>query len=119
MKKFNLTACIAGKPVVTRDGRPYKFAGHNENAIQGCRLLGWITDMTYAHGDDGKYCITQECSHDLFMASEEREVWVNVYPNHSDDKTHWCPEIAKRSIREGFLGTVKLTYRVPEKGEEK
>ena len=58
MKPFNLQEALAGKPVVDRTGEP-------------------VTDFHYfkfyADGD--------VASNDLFMASEKKEGWINVYPH--------------------------------------
>lgn len=121
MKPFDLTACIAGKPVVTRDGRPYKFAAYNPDAKTVSQLIGWLDREVFSHYPDGKYFLERETKDDLFMACEEREVWVNVYEDRRDDDFWESEQDAKdRALNiPAYLGTIRLTYRVPDKGEEK
>jgi len=45
MKPFNLDEALAGEPVVTRDGRPVKIAGYNEEKERsGAWVSGSILD---------------------------------------------------------------------------
>lgn len=85
MKPFNLDECIAGKPVITKDGRPVNIAGYNPDAINGARLTGWIDNLVRSWSDNGTYCdhnanVGGHPQCDLFMAPTKRTVWVNLYP---------------------------------------
>ena len=72
MKDFNLKDALAGKPVITRDGRPVKIAGCNEDRNS---LLGWIYGEVNQWTGGGKsYKI--DSTYDLFMAPNERKEWV-------------------------------------------
>jgi hypothetical protein len=77
MKDFNLKDALAGKPVITRDGRPVKIAGCNEDRNS---LLGWIYGEVNQWTGGGKsYKI--DSTYDLFMAPSERKEWVVIYTN--------------------------------------
>src|SRR5271155_5404872 len=80
MKPFNLTAALDGEPVVTRDGTPvtslvlfptknYPLVG----VVKGDReIKTWNAS--------GAYFIGQKTSNfDLFMASEKKVGYINVY----------------------------------------
>jgi hypothetical protein len=74
MKDFNLKDALAGKPVVTRDGRPVKIAGYNEGAKESQRIAAWLDGFIIDYGENGKrYSYTD---YDLFMAPSERKEWV-------------------------------------------
>jgi len=82
MKKFNLEEALAGKPVITGDGRGVtqltKFDANNEKY----NLLGVLDGKIRTWLEDGRfdlYSIDKEL--DLFMKSEKRSIWVNVYNN--------------------------------------
>jgi hypothetical protein len=77
MKPFNLKEALAGKPVVTRDGRPVKIAGYNPDYLGGQKLLGWVMGYIYDVGEwtkDGISSIREDL--DLFMAPTERKEWI-------------------------------------------
>lgn len=77
LKPFDLQAALAGKPVVTRDGRAVKIAGYNVNAKEAeDALLGWANDVPKQWNANGKWLSDSENPADLFMAPEKREVWV-------------------------------------------
>jgi len=87
MKPFNLTDAIAGKPVVTRNGKPiteihlFKECKSKYNV---CAVIeGDINNFTL----DGKFWKDRDAIHeyDLFMASEKKTVWVNVYKLKRED----------------------------------
>jgi hypothetical protein len=77
MKPFNLQAALAGKPVVTRDGRPVKIAGYNEDSENlYWRLIGWINGTPSWWSLLGKAGTGDESSYDLFMATTTRKEWI-------------------------------------------
>ena len=80
MKPFNLQDCIAGKKVITRDGKEYKFGAYNQEAINDRQIAGWVKDHVISHAADGTYLGDgNEHGKDLFMASEKKEGWINIY----------------------------------------
>ena len=81
MKPFNLERALAGDPVVTRDGRPLKIAGYNEEiSPANIALLGWVeSDIGWdevAWFYDGRYMNDESSTLDLFMAPNERKEWI-------------------------------------------
>jgi hypothetical protein len=77
MKSFNLEEALAGKPVVTDDGRPVKIAGFNPDANPDERLAAWVDGALYSFKDDGSRFA--KISPTLFMAPTERKEWVVRY----------------------------------------
>jgi hypothetical protein len=77
MKPFNLKEALAGKPVVTRDGRPVKIAGYNEEAYQYNKVAGWIKDFVMSWTETGRFDSEEiQDEYDLFMAPTERKEWI-------------------------------------------
>ena len=89
MKPFNLEEFKAGKPAVTRDGKPARYLG----TIEG------IEDSIVAavkHREDaeelrvfypsGKYRTNRDSPCDLFMAPEKKEGWIVVSRSRLHDK---------------------------------
>ena len=82
-KPFDLKKALAGEPVVTRDGRPVKIAGYNEDAVYHETLLGWADRFPFSWSKNG---ITKDMpDKDLFMASTKRTEWV-VRCEHIEDE---------------------------------
>jgi tellurite resistance-related uncharacterized protein len=89
MKPFNLEEAKAGKPLVTRDGRKARFIAHVPECKPDWRVLACIDgeETATAYTETGLLFENSENSCDLFMATEKREGWVNVYPK-SDHKEY-------------------------------
>ena len=115
MKPFNLKEALAGKPVITRDGRPVKIAGYNPDAINsGEKLVGWVDGNIFSWFDDGASFYDKESSYDLFMASEKRTYWVNVYRCHDGKLTtskfyDTEEEAKKKRENDGYICTYPIT----------
>jgi hypothetical protein len=78
MKPFNLDEALAGKPVITRNGKPFTMAGYNEKARDGQNIAGWVDGTLMCWHHDGSYSTQFYDTHeyDLFMASTERKEWI-------------------------------------------
>jgi hypothetical protein len=76
MKPFNLDECLAGKPVITRDGRTVKIAGYNEDAKESAQIVGWVKGVNFNWYKTGKYMRVDDSDADLFMAPTERKEWI-------------------------------------------
>ena len=81
MKPFNLEEAKAGKPVVTRDGRPVRILAFDKKGeycivtlINYCR-----SDDVVVYREDGKASANFDSEYDLFMKSEKKEGWINLY----------------------------------------
>jgi hypothetical protein len=91
MKPFNLEKALAGNPVITRDGRPVKIAGYNEEAPFDEKIVGWIQEYGCCYwGEDGTYHTSIKYSEkDIFMAPTERKEWVILWTNtHGGRQAH-------------------------------
>ena len=96
LKPFDLKEAMAGKPVVTRDGRGFLFGGFNPNAMENVQIVGWVSGNCEAYSNTGRYITGSESDNDLFMATKKIVRWVNVYPNTSDAwRTEAMAEIAR------------------------
>lgn len=117
MKPFDLEKAKAGKPVVTRDGRPARIIcwDRKKTDYSIVALIGdneeissFTTNGSYSHcGEDPK---------DLFMATEKKEGWVNIYSNSIVDRRHiGCiypskeKAFAGRYI-DGYIATTKVEW---------
>ena len=76
MKLFNLERALAGDPVVTRDGRPVKIAGYDEEAQYWDTLIGWAGGYYCRWNKEGQHFTACETDFDLFMAPTERKEWI-------------------------------------------
>jgi hypothetical protein len=79
MKPFNLQEALAGKPVVTRDGREvtdvtYFSTLRNSTSF---KLRGVLEGYLRKFNDAGMYLTNKNL--DLFMASTKKTGWVNIY----------------------------------------
>lgn len=98
MKSFNLPEALAGKPVVTRDGRTVTGLVHYPNAIQNTwRIIGIASDgKVIPVGEQGEYFSSSNPNNnDFFMKSEKRTGWVNIYPEASEWRGHRGPKDAR------------------------
>lgn len=85
-KPFNLQEALAGKPVVTRDGRAVKIAGYNPEADEDFKIIGWISGIPQCWSENGTYfdsCVNS--NYELFMAPETKDVWVGLYSTKECD----------------------------------
>jgi hypothetical protein len=82
-KPFNLAEAIAGKPVVTRDGKKTIFVQHNANSdgiyTLFFRVIGSGQQVPCSFTEEGKYSVSvRESRYDLLMApdlsTEEEEL---------------------------------------------
>ena len=81
MKPFNLEEAKAGKPVVTRDGRPVSILTFDKKGdycivtlINYCR-----SDDVVVYRENGKASADFDSEYDLFMKAEKKEGWINIY----------------------------------------
>jgi hypothetical protein len=84
MKPFNLEEALAGKPVVTRAGKPVTqltlFNSSNNYPLHGV-IDGYIEAWT----QQGNFNDSQARSgNDLFMVPVKRDGWINILRNQSD-----------------------------------
>lgn len=81
MKPFNLEEALAGKKVVTRDGRKVISIHYIPSSPYALKVVAVIEGAfnEYRYYYNGCYDTSVTgTSHDLFMAPEKKEVWVNL-----------------------------------------
>ena len=87
MKPFNLEAAKAGKPIVTRDGRPVQFIAYVKDASSFDKLIVLVPqrlNVDYPNSilrfpDSGRYNDNIDNKYDLFMAPVKTKYWANVW----------------------------------------
>lgn len=83
MQPFNLADALAGKPVVTRDGRDVvniEVATDPSDTQDPNRVRGTINDNIYVWFTDGTWDKdSTPANEDLFMASISYTGWINIY----------------------------------------
>ena len=82
MKLFNLSEALAGKPVVTRDGRKVTELHHFKTANEPDRIIAVIGGVAIRFYEEGNYLSSSEHENDLFMAPETVTKWINIYDGH-------------------------------------
>lgn len=114
MKPFNLSDALAGKPVVTRNGRTVSKVVLVDETLQ-FPLVAVINGKMFAHDRQGQYFTTAETENDLFMASTKKSVWVNVYDEGgklgvSKVKYDTQEECLRNITRKGkYIKTIEIT----------
>lgn len=93
MKPFDLEKAKVGHPVCTRDGEQVRILCFNKegNDFPIVALIKkGLVESTIAYTIDGNYYSSENlCGLDLFMVSEEKKGWTNIYkckfpPNTED-----------------------------------
>jgi len=80
MKPFNLEEALAGKPVVTSQGIPVTQIVHFKNVKQIYQVFGVLNGEVESWAIQGQYNKKYDNHNkDLFMLSEKKSIWVNVY----------------------------------------
>jgi hypothetical protein len=118
MKKFNLKEALEGKPVVTRKGEKvtqltlFKMDSHYP-------LIGVLNNKRFSFTENGMFDAKNECEFDLFMATEKKSVWINVYEDYFSDeftlgKQHKTLERATNNIRGNinYIKTIEITNEI-------
>lgn len=115
MRKFDIEQAKAGKPVCTKDGRDVtilKFDAKRKRPIVGLihdkdedEIMGWYNDgslMLYENLLDER---------DLFLKSEKKEGWINIYRNGNASPIYLSEAIAiSNKIDVGYITTIKIEW---------
>lgn len=79
MKPFNLVDALAGKPVMTREGRKVVRIFYAEEACENSQVICvFETGAVFPYYKDGTYT-NSSSAHELVMAPTKKEGWINVY----------------------------------------
>lgn len=122
MKKFDLQKAIEGKPLVYRNGeRVKRFIYVPESNDMGAKIItvGIYGGLGF-HFENGKRWHLSEGESDLFMASEKKTVWVNLYERYGKIETgvdtYEHEHIARNSwietVGEKYIGTYSFEIEV-------
>jgi hypothetical protein len=120
MRPFNIDDARQGKPVCTRDGRDVRIVCWDMNG-EFYSLLAVIenedgTEYGCEFRKNGKMNPTdRESDLDLFMKSETKTGWVNIYRNSvsREYRAIWDSEVrAKNNIEKSgsYITTVPITW---------
>lgn len=73
MQPFDLKKALAGKKVVTRDGRVVSGITHNVNA-RTYKVCAWIDRIPYTYTEEGVFDVGRKETSllDLFMADNQK-----------------------------------------------
>jgi hypothetical protein len=127
LKPFNLQDALAGKPVVTRQGKKVTQL-HLFDSNMDQPLVGLIEDEfdVQSWNEYGKYFADEtEAYSDLFMEDEKISLWVNVYITTSlavhkqriilreyRTKENALKYIKEGSIRYEYIKTIEITHEL-------
>jgi hypothetical protein len=82
MKPFNLQEALAGKPVVTRDGRDVSQITLFTHVDTWCVVAVVENfDTVSLYTQNGRYTMFEDRPLDLFMKSTKHQRFVNVWPD--------------------------------------
>lgn len=130
LKKFDLEAAKAGKPVCTRDGRKARIISFDRKFLfKGVSypIIALVEDTAkeetiYGYNEKGKVIIENDTPYkdDLMMLPQKKEGWVNVYKSHERGNTisfivasiYPTKEEAKKSyvVEFDYVDTVKIEW---------
>lgn len=81
MRPFNLEEALAGKPVVTRDGRAATEIHYFKTLESNSRVVAVVDGSMWSYRETGRLCTGDvvESNLDLFMATQKVTKWGNVY----------------------------------------
>ena len=102
---FDLGKFKAGRDALTRDGQRVKFGGHNPEADECHRVVGWMDGKAMSWAEYGSYHATSgDNIIDLIaMAPEITVLWLNIYP-HGDVCGYHSKDVADRAAADDRLG---------------
>lgn len=92
LKKFDLEAAKAGKPVCTRDGRKARIISFDRHG-EDCPIIALVVDSKNAECEEViDYTLDGICNeniinhnkYDLMMFTRKKEGWVNVYKSDNN-----------------------------------
>ena len=121
MKPFNLKEALEGKPVVTRDNLPVtQLTLFETDNIYSLRAVVERCVCDFTTG--GVFDIdVSDHKYNLFMATEKKSIWVNVYEvmdslseefELSIGKIHGTKESALRAKNKHYIKTIEITNEI-------
>lgn len=123
MKPFNLEEAKAGKPVCNRMGNDVRIICDNKKDSTGYSIIALHltcendNELIISHTRDGKLTNSGTSPYDLFMKSEKKEGWVNIYKDSNGTYKnsiliHSSKEdaIKERYLIDNYIDTVKIKW---------
>ena len=121
MKPFDLEKAKAGEPVCTRDGCEARILCFDKiNACSTSIVALYLRDgieYLQTYHNDGKISSKVDSIRDLYMKSQKREGWVNIYKDSNGTYKnsiliHLSKEdaIKERYLIDNYIDTVKVEW---------
>jgi hypothetical protein len=122
LKKFDLEAAKAGKPVCTRDGRKARIISFDRHG-EDCPIIALVVDSKNAECEEViDYTLDGICNeniinhnkYDLMMFTRKKEGWLNIFKDFED--TVFCVyPTEKEALEDGeiekdYITTIKIEW---------
>ena len=122
LKKFDLEAAKAGKPVCTRDGRKARIISFDRHG-EDCPIIALVVDSKNAECEEViDYTLDGICNeniinhnkYDLMMLTRKKEGWLNIYKDFEDTVCCVYPT-EKEALEDGetekdYITTIKIEW---------
>lgn len=122
LKKFDLEAAKAGKPVCTRDGRKARIISFDRHG-EDCPIIALVVDSKNAECEEViDYTLDGICNeniinhnkYDLMMFTRKKEGWLNIYKDFEDTVCCVYPT-EKEALEDGetekdYITTIKIEW---------
>ena len=112
-KKVKFKLGLEDCELVTRNGEKVTYGGHNPDAIERHRIIGWVGNVAMNWNENGDFCKEQN-DYDLFALVEQDYGFINI---HKDSMGYWADEriydyhdIAEENgkLSETYLKTIQI-----------
>lgn len=112
-KKVKFSIGLEDCELVTRKGEKVTYGGHNPDAIERHRIIGWVGNVAMNWNENGDFC-KEQSDYDLFALVEQDYGFINI---HKDSMGYWADEriydyhdIAEENgkLSETYLKTIQI-----------
>lgn len=122
LKKFDIEAAKAGKPVCTRDGRKARIISFDRHG-EDCPIIALVVDSKNAECEEViDYTLDGICNeniinhnkYDLMMFTRKKEGWLNIFKDFEDTVCCVYPT-EKEALEDGeiekdYITTIKIEW---------
>lgn len=116
LKKFDLEAAKAGKPVCTRDGRKVRIICFDAECNKPIVALIYDCnkETVFQYLKSGRFFVDQIDKYDLMMLPRKKEGWLNIYKDFEDTVCCVYPT-EKEALEDGetekdYITTIKIEW---------